>query len=933
MLCATIFITSILSTLGTNSFNNGVRLGDFKRELLTYEKCYDSCDEDCTGGCKKGCDSSCDANCTESCNKGCDRSCDFVVFSCDDSCDEECDGNCQDSCNESCDDDCETNCNKGCDEGCVTIFEKCSETDDNMIVSWDDLFDTNNNNNNNNGNDNLSKVVNASIEVSQLISDRLDSLIVDVVIKADYKTIATYYSAFESNLQFGFSYIVDTQAFERDYLGSGCNPCENRQDSSFVGKLFKDYWNFTYYPSDPRKFGNNNNTAIEYLEYPHSNIWQLSMIDPVNDPCGMIQWTHTFTIDELLNTCGFEWGDNDNGDDSGGTVDLKGEFYLTGISPDLLNYSPIIDRGSYLTQIIASDSLHIQFTKASSINDRYNDDVSLFSNNIISVNVNYSNYKEFEFWQMFLNQSVDNSYWNETEGEGERENITVASVDILFLTSVPNWMRLDDDSVYKTLLQPSKAVLENINAIADTLRINEIFFIEKIDNAENENNGDSDSDSDVNNNDEEEQDCYIFDFYRCWQMWKISLDLVIGDNNTADYSYDDFKYENSNKNKIDKLVDISSSYTFQTEYICTQDTRDNITDYCDVFVVSNNSYESILITMDPQEFNYKLLYNGNKNKTRLDNSSSNSNGIYELGLYYDETFSERRNIDHDPFCPGDTRKRNTVFIEIDVENVLNFDDVMMNITDWNINGLYLCTGIVIDAQLMFDQEITSNDYCFDIDSNIFELTALFDVGKDSQFNLTVYENLSNNNDNNDNINNNNNNNNNTSNSNSNNSNTYNSSDGNSTRVPTTNPTNNPSTNPTNVPTATPTMSVLNINTKYQLSFELPSIIFNASNNYDIDYDKYPNLNENSSNCNPFWITANIIIDLSNDETIMVNFNDKKRIVPSPSPTSIPTKIPSKYPTMTPSKRPTTLPSTLPTILPSLTPTDTPIRVAGSKGLI
>ena len=160
----------------------------------------------------------------------------------------------------------------------------------------------------------------------------------------------------------------------------------SRQDSSFVGKLFKDYWNFTYYPSDPRKFGNNNNTAIEYLEYPHSNIWQLSMIDPVNDPCGMIQWTHTFTIDELLNTCGFEWGHNDNGDD-GGVVDLKGEFYLTGISPDLLNYSPIIDRGSYLTQIIASDSLHIQFTKASSINDRYNDDVSLFSNNIISVKV------------------------------------------------------------------------------------------------------------------------------------------------------------------------------------------------------------------------------------------------------------------------------------------------------------------------------------------------------------------------------------------------------------------------------------------------------------------------------------------------------------------------------------------------------------------
>ena len=145
-----------------------------------------------------------------------------------------------------------------------------------------------------------------------------------MTMKSDYKVIATYPSVIDESITFGFTYVVDTYLFHennRQYL-SQCNECENRVSSSFDGVLFKNYWNYTLFPSDPKLLGNDTHG---HLEYPNPNIWDLSMADAYTRPCGQVQWTNTFTMNELLNNCGFEWKDSGMNEN---TIDLHGNFYL-----------------------------------------------------------------------------------------------------------------------------------------------------------------------------------------------------------------------------------------------------------------------------------------------------------------------------------------------------------------------------------------------------------------------------------------------------------------------------------------------------------------------------------------------------------------------------------------------------------------------------
>lgn len=90
------------------------------------------------------------------------------------------------------------------------------------------------------------------------------------------------------------------------------------------------------------------------MEYPNPNIWDISMTSADGDCSiagnggGNVQWQHTFTFEELFNTCAnYEFIDDDENE----RITLKVAFYLTAVSPNphFLTLCSGNDCGAYLT--------------------------------------------------------------------------------------------------------------------------------------------------------------------------------------------------------------------------------------------------------------------------------------------------------------------------------------------------------------------------------------------------------------------------------------------------------------------------------------------------------------------------------------------------------------------------------------------------------
>ena len=221
---------------------------------------------------------------------------------------------------------------------------------------------------------------------------------------------------------------------------SECNLCENRLKSSYDNVNFENYWNFTYYPSDPSKLGKD-----EYLLYPNPNVWELAIIDPYNDACAQIRWEYQFTLYELINKCGFEWVDNKINN----TIDLLGNFYLIGISPNMYDYNRFIDKGSNFTKTLVSKSVILPFSKASNFNNDGKDYSDHFNDVSGSSNPNVHVSPDPLFIVDYFGCSIISAGLTVTHG-----GLSYVFSVILLICS--NWMELDD-SVFKTLLQPTQS--------------------------------------------------------------------------------------------------------------------------------------------------------------------------------------------------------------------------------------------------------------------------------------------------------------------------------------------------------------------------------------------------------------------------------------------------------------------------------------------
>ena len=83
-------------------------------------------------------------------------------------------------------------------------------------------------------------------------------------------------------------------------------------------------------PSKPDDLGND-----MYLEYGNQNIWDLKLLGDVNNECGMIKWTNTFSFYDLWNQCY-----DSSGQPSYTLVETTTQilvnlnFYLTVVSPN-----------------------------------------------------------------------------------------------------------------------------------------------------------------------------------------------------------------------------------------------------------------------------------------------------------------------------------------------------------------------------------------------------------------------------------------------------------------------------------------------------------------------------------------------------------------------------------------------------------------------
>ena len=476
---------------------HSVRLGEFERQLLLYETiCYSGCDDDCNEGCITTCNSGCNSGCDWSCDYDCDADCSYCVDNClgsgsecpclgaaNEVCRGSCDG-CNNGCDESCDDGCTTNCNEncqsGCDDDCIDYYYRCNQTKDNYVVNWY----YNDNSDSNYIGDYRSAIIdeeiNADVSIQQYNDNYNNYNGVEVRVIADYKTVAylshvyahnqtndkdnipVNYTNGDNDTSFGFTYIIDSHPFDymnRKYL-KDANPCENRFSASFDNVSFSNYWNFSYYPSNPNQLGND-----KYLEYPNS-IYNLTMVQSNNDPCGKIQWSYMFTLNELINNCSV-FVNNRGNSNNNYNYQIATQFYITALSPNIFHedYNEQFDSGHYLLQ-----TLNLTNYSVNIINSKYwnsiNINITHFSSNIISINC----------------------------------DLTCSQIKLTLLSSVINWMKLGDSEAGKVLLQPSISKLNEINTVLGTngvaiVKSINVYPIPRINN------------------------CFVNDNNRCWQKW------------------------------------------------------------------------------------------------------------------------------------------------------------------------------------------------------------------------------------------------------------------------------------------------------------------------------------------------------------------------------------------------------------------------------
>lgn len=228
---------------------------------------------------------------------------------------------------------------------CQAQLDQCDIAQDNLIVDWSDVFS---------GSDDT---LFYEIDVTQLQhsigsneNNDHDDEILNVAIMSDYKVVGKYSSA-SQDTQFGITYVIDTKPFGYGLL-QHCNPCENRQNSSYYNQSFiDDFWTYTLNPAS--EIGNDDFG----LEYPNPNIWDVSMNDSINDPCGVVKWEHNFTLSELYNDCGFIFRETNE------SIILNGGFYLTLLSPISMFIESCdngeTDCGQYYSTLLLHESIEL----------------------------------------------------------------------------------------------------------------------------------------------------------------------------------------------------------------------------------------------------------------------------------------------------------------------------------------------------------------------------------------------------------------------------------------------------------------------------------------------------------------------------------------------------------------------------------------------
>ena len=249
-------------------------------------------------------------------------------------------------------------------QGIVSSSDVCDLYGDDLALSWDSLFSGEAANFTSSLSLNHTQLRNSSVNTTGIIfnSSNVDEIIDYVVsssgdeqvltvvatsqyiVRSSYDALSSDYSDIYNDSLLGFTIVIDAQEFDTyGRLLQDANACENRLNSSYVNKSFiNDFWDYTLRPSstDPKRLGND-----EYgLEYPNANIWNISMHDPENDSCGLVEWESNFTVAQLYDLCNFTFNlvyDDDYYYDDGVYVRgawlvLSGEFYMTIVSPNPL---------------------------------------------------------------------------------------------------------------------------------------------------------------------------------------------------------------------------------------------------------------------------------------------------------------------------------------------------------------------------------------------------------------------------------------------------------------------------------------------------------------------------------------------------------------------------------------------------------------------
>eukprot|EP01083_Nonionella_stella_P084966 235284_1 len=196
--------------------------------------------------------------------------------------------------------------------------QTCEEVGEFNHFDWDELFDE--------------ESLKPNISYSFHVNPAELELIIDV-----YLEYIGYTYADDHTYGFGTTYVLDFDDFDAetdDITKPGT--CQNRLSSSFFGKRFTDYWNYSLTPYQNGHIGHD-----PYLAYPPPNIWSLTI---QNNTCSAIHY-HAQLTWQQLRTCA-----NYNQDSlhtviqqNHDWINLTGHFYVNIVSP----LQQAIDTGVY----------------------------------------------------------------------------------------------------------------------------------------------------------------------------------------------------------------------------------------------------------------------------------------------------------------------------------------------------------------------------------------------------------------------------------------------------------------------------------------------------------------------------------------------------------------------------------------------------------